>query len=115
MVNFMACEFYVNKKVILIQKKRPTPKASFPAPPHRHRTLNLLAPCQVHEIQLPAELLLSLHILLLDVDEEDAMASRAVFIHVCRREGGIVPVSTFAELKPSAPPALLPLTTAPTH
>lgn len=45
---------------------------------------DLLTACQVHQVQFPRQLCLCLHILLLDVDEKDAVAARAVLIHVCR-------------------------------
>lgn len=35
---------------------------------------HLLAPGQIHQVKFPAELLLGLHVLLLDVDEEYAVA-----------------------------------------
>jgi len=46
---------------------------------------DLLAARQVHQVQLPRQLQLRLHVLLLDVDEEDAVAARAVLVHVCGR------------------------------
>lgn len=55
-----------------------------PTPPSS-RDPNLLASGQIHEVQLPAELLLGLYVLLLDVDEEDAVAPRTVLVHVCGR------------------------------
>lgn len=48
----------------------------------------LLAPRQVHQVELPRQLHLRLHVLLLDADEEDAVAARAVLVHVCRSTTG---------------------------
>lgn len=64
-------------------------KDSFSTPhtPPYSRDPNLLASGQIHKVQFPAELLLRLYVLLLDVDEEDAVTPRAVLIHVCRRYG----------------------------
>lgn len=45
---------------------------------------DLLAACQVDQVELPGQLQLRLHVLLLDVYEEDAVAARAVLVHVCR-------------------------------
>lgn len=44
---------------------------------------HLLAASQVHQVEFAAQLLLRLHVLLLDVDQEDAVAARAVLVHVC--------------------------------
>lgn len=90
-------------------KRPPLPKASFPhQPPSLPKSHNLLTPSQVHQIQLPTELLLRLHVLLLDVDKEDAVAARAVFIHVCRRKAE----SWYQPRRPK-PSAWLPLTATP--
>ena len=43
----------------------------------------LLAASQIHQVELPTQLLLRLHVLLLDVDQEDAVAPGAVLVHVC--------------------------------
>ena len=43
---------------------------------------DLLATGQVHKIQLSTELLLVLQILLFDVDEENTVGSRAVFVQI---------------------------------
>lgn len=43
---------------------------------------HLLAPGQIHQVKFPAELQLGLHVLLLDVDEEYAVAPGAVLIHI---------------------------------
>lgn len=43
---------------------------------------DLLASCQVNQVQLSRELHLCLHVLLLDVDEENTVAAGAVLIHV---------------------------------
>lgn len=43
---------------------------------------HLLAPGQIHQVKFPTELLLGLHVLLLDVDEEYAVAPGAVLIHI---------------------------------
>ncbi len=37
---------------------------------------------QIHQIEFPGQLLLVLEVLLLDVDEEDAVAAGAVLVHV---------------------------------
>lgn len=42
----------------------------------------LLTTSQVHQIEFPTQLLLRLRMLLLDVDQEDAVTARAVLIHV---------------------------------
>lgn len=42
----------------------------------------LLTPGEVDQVKLPDQLLLRLHVLLLDVDEEDAVAAGAVLVHV---------------------------------
>ena len=46
--------------------------------------LDLLAAGKVDQVELPRQLLLRLDVLLLDVDEEDAVAAGAVLVHVCK-------------------------------
>lgn len=43
---------------------------------------HLLTTSQIHQVEFSTQLLLRLHVFLLDVDEEDAVAARAVLIHV---------------------------------
>ena len=43
---------------------------------------DLLAARQVDQVELPRQFLLRLDVFLLDVDEEDAVAARAVLVHV---------------------------------
>ena len=45
-------------------------------------TVYLLTASQIHQVELPAELLLRLRVFLLHVDEEDAVAPGAVLVHV---------------------------------
>lgn len=45
---------------------------------------HLLAAGQIDQVEFSGQLLLRLHVLLLDVDLEDAVATGAVLIHVCR-------------------------------
>ena len=49
----------------------------------RGRAADLLAAGEVDEVELPAELLLRFDVLLLHVDEEDAVTARTVLVHVC--------------------------------
>lgn len=46
---------------------------------------HLLTTSQIHQVEFSTQLLLSLHVLLLDVDQEDAVATRTVLIHVCTK------------------------------
>lgn len=46
---------------------------------------HLLTTSQIHQVEFSTQLLLSLHVLLLDVDQEDAVAPRTVLIHVCTK------------------------------
>ncbi len=50
----------------------------------RFKIPNLFASSQINEIKFSGELLLVLQVLLLDVDQEDRVAARAVLIHVCK-------------------------------
>lgn len=43
----------------------------------------LLASSQVYQVKLSTEFLLSFHILLFNINEEDTVAPRAVFVHIC--------------------------------
>lgn len=43
------------------------------------------AASQIHQVQFSTQFLLSLHMLLLDVDQEDAVAARTVLVHVCTK------------------------------
>lgn len=47
---------------------------------------DLLAACQVDQVKFPRQLHLRLHVLLLDVDQKDAVTARAVLVHVCRKQ-----------------------------
>lgn len=48
----------------------------------QQRVFYLLAASQVHQVQFSTQFLLRLHVLLLDVDQEDAVAARTVLVHV---------------------------------
>lgn len=45
----------------------------------------LFTSSQIHQVEFSTKLLLGLHMFLLDVDQEDAMAARAVLVHVCTK------------------------------
>ncbi len=49
---------------------------------HFYNKKDLLAASQIHQVELSTEFLLRLHVLLLDVDQEDAVTARAVLIHI---------------------------------
>lgn len=43
---------------------------------------HFFTPGQINEVELASEFLFSLSVFLLDVDKEDAVTSRTVFVHV---------------------------------
>lgn len=69
---------------------------------------HLLAASQIHQVQFPTQFLLSLHMLLFDVDQEDAVAARTVLVHVCTGDGSNASVGAEKE-KAKRFPAVLQL------
>lgn len=54
------------------------------------RRWDLFTSSQIHQIELPTQLLLRLYILLLDVNQEDAVTARAVLVHVWTSDGRVI-------------------------
>lgn len=67
------------------QPESPVGSRSFANNPSAESVSYLLAAGQIHQVEFSTQFLFSLHVFLLDVDQEDAVTARAVLIHVCTK------------------------------